>query len=243
MANAPAEMQLLPMGDRALVLSYGQTIDPEVNARAQAVAEFLRDRAFPGVTDVVAGYASVTVHFDPSLVAAATRRDHPLEAVADLVASVMTRAPAAPRRRPRTVEIPVYYGGEMGMDLDEVAERCGMPAEEVIRRHCAPLYRVYLLGFVPGFGYLGGLDRRLQVPRRETPRKRIPAGSVGIGGEQTGVYPVETPGGWNIIGRTPLRLFRPEDGDKAAPPMDAGDFVKFVPVTAAQFDRLRAAQK
>lgn len=243
MARALAETQVLPMGDRAVVLGFGQVIDPEINARVQAVAEHLRSRAFPGVTDVVAGYASVTVHFDPSLVAAATRRDHPLEAVTELVSAAVEQAPVASRRRPRTIEIPVCYGGEMGMDLDDVAKHCGMDAEEVIRRHSAPVYRVFLIGFVPGFGYLGGLDRRLQVPRRESPRKRIPAGSVGIGGEQTGVYPVQTPGGWHIIGRTPLVLFRPDDGDAAAPAIEAGDLVKFVPVSAAQFERLKAAQK
>jgi inhibitor of KinA len=243
MAETSTEPQIVSMGDRALVVSFGSAVDPAVNARAQGCAEYLRDRRIAGVTDVVAGYASVTVHFDPALVAAATRRDDPLEAVTETVTTLIGRVPEAPRRRPKTIEIPVCYGGEMGMDLDEVAQHCGMPADEVIRRHCAPLYRVYLLGFVPGFGYLGGLDRRIQVPRRESPRKRIPAGSVGIGGEQTGVYPVESPGGWNIIGRTPRRLFRPDEGEGAPNLMEAGDFVRFVPVTAAEFDRLKAAQR
>jgi inhibitor of KinA len=131
------------------------------------------------------------------------------------------------------VELPVCYGGEFGPDLEEVAARCGLSAAEVMARHSTAEYRVYMLGFSPGFPYLGGLDPAIAAPRRETPRLRVPAGSVGIAGMQTGIYPQESPGGWQIIGRTPGRLFRP---DRAEPCLlGPGDRLRFVPVGPEAF--------
>lgn len=241
MAREEAAPQIVPNGDRALLVEFGRAVNPALNARARALAEYLLANPLPCVTDVVPTYVSVTVHFDAIAAAAHFRTGNPLEALRPLLEKAVARAPTAPRRRPRTVEIPVAYGGEFGEDLAEVAKHCGLTAEEVIRLHSAPLYEVAMLGFVPGFGYLSGLDRRLATPRRETPRKRTPAGSVGIGGEHTAVYPIDTPGGWRIIGRTPRRLFRLEE-EGAPSVMEAGDRVKFVPVTAAEFERLKASQ-
>jgi inhibitor of KinA len=141
----------------------------------------------------------------------------------------------------RAIEIPVCYGGIYGEDLQAIAHSRGLSADEVIALHCGATYHVHMLGFVPGFAYLGGLDARLATPRRDTPRPRVPAGSVAIAGEQTAVYPLETPGGWQIIGRTPLQLFTPE----ATPPslLNAGDSVRFVPISAQEFEAQSGASR
>jgi inhibitor of KinA len=238
---APSVLHYAAMGDRALVVEFGRRVDAATNARVQAAAEYLLAHPIPAVTDVVPAYAALTVHFDPLAVMAERRGADVFEVIRDAVAAALEKAPEAPRRKPRTVEIPVCYGGACGEDLAEVAAHHGLEPDDVIRLHAAPIYEVHLLGFVPGFAYLGGLDRRIATPRRDAPRKVIPAGSVGIGGEQTGVYPSETPGGWNLIGRSPLPLFRAE----ADPPnlLVPGDRVKFVPISAAEYEAMRIGQR
>lgn len=242
MPDTRSSPQVVPFGDRALVVVFGKTVDPAVNARARAYAEYLLAHPIRCVTDVVPGYAAVTVHFDSMAAVSEYYWTNPMDAIRELLEAAAERAPVAARRKPRSIEIPVCYGGEYGPDLEYVALHCRLEPEEVIRLHAAPTYLVYMLGFVPGFGYLGGLDPRIEVPRRDTPRKRIPAGSVAIGGSQTGVYPVETPGGWNLIGRTPRKLFRLGD-DLEPNVMEAGDTVRFVPVSAAEFERLKAGMR
>ncbi|MCA3130023.1 MAG: 5-oxoprolinase subunit PxpB [Betaproteobacteria bacterium] len=236
---ASAQIRFAAMGDSALVVEFGQRVDALVNRRVQAAAEYLLAHPLAGVTDVVPAYAALTVHFDPLDVL----RRHPghqaFDTLREAVAAALARAPAAPRRKPRSHEIPVCYGGSHGDDLAAVAEHHGLEPEDVIRLHCAPTYEVHLLGFVPGFAYLGGLDLRIATPRRDVPRKVIAAGSVAIGGEQTGIYPSATPGGWNLIGRTPWWLFRPE----ADPPnrLAPGDRVKFVAIGVGEFETLLKA--
>lgn len=230
---------LIPAGDAAVTIEFGRTVHPAINARARAVAEHLRAHRFDGVTDIVAAYAAVTLHFDPWRVMQARGVDDPLAAVLAAVEQLVAKAPDVPRGKPRTHEIPVCYGGEHGEDLERVAEHCGLTPDDVIAQHSAPLYDVYFVGFAPGFPYLGGLPRKLVTPRRDAPRPRIPAGSVGIGAEQTGVYPVESPGGWNLIGRTPIALFDPAGAPSSL--LRAGDRVRFVPVDAAAFTRLRTS--
>ncbi|MBK8019610.1 MAG: 5-oxoprolinase subunit PxpB [Betaproteobacteria bacterium] len=242
MAAAPPDPQIFPLGDRALVVEFGTIVDASINARARAFAEHLLTIRVPCVNDVVPGYACVTVHFDPMAACEAFRTTEPLEALRAALSTALQKAPLASKRKARTIEIPVCYGGDHGADLEDVARQCNLPAEEVVRLHTAPLYQVYTLGFVPGFGYLGGLDSRLRCPRRQAPRKRVPAGSVGIGGEQTGVYPLETPGGWNLIGRTPRKLVQlSEEGAQMV--LQAGDEVRFVPISGAEYDRLKASQR
>jgi len=233
--------RVVPMGDRALVVELAATADPEVNLRALALAETLRADPPPGVTDVVPCTASVTVHYDPLRSCELLHSAAPATTLAGLLQAACAAAPATVRRRARTVELPVSYGGEHGPDLEEVARHCGLDAGEVVRLHAAGVYRVCMLGFVPGFGYLGGLDPRLGIPRRASPRKRVPAGSVGIGGQQTGVYPLDTPGGWNIIGRTPRPMVDFTNAD-APTLLVPGDRVRFVPVDAAEFARLAASR-
>jgi KipI family sensor histidine kinase inhibitor len=205
-------------GDSALLLELEAVIDPAVNARAIAIAAALRAEEIAGVRDVVSTFRSVAVYFDP------------LAADAEVVREALRRAAAAPGevRGGSVVEVPVVYGGAGGPDLDAVAERSGLQAAQVIERHAGLDYRVYMLGFLPGFAYLGTVAPEIAVPRRATPRLSVPAGSVGIAGAQTAVYPRESPGGWQIIGHSGLTMW---DAARTPPALLApGDTVRFVPV-------------
>ena len=206
-------------GDSMLLVEFAAAIDPVTNDRAIALADGLRARAARGVCDVVPGYCTVGVHFDPLQTDLAA-----LEQAIDAELAGVGTVPAA-HLRP-VVEIPVRYGGDEGPDLAAVAALAGCDTEEVIRRHLSRVYRVYMLGFVPGFAYLGRVDSSIAAPRRRVPRERVPAGSVGIAGEQTGVYPSESPGGWQLIGRTRLRIFDPTRSSPSL--LAAGDAVRFV---------------
>ena len=204
-------------GDSALVLALEPRIDAGVNGRAIAIAAALRQETIPGVRDVIPTYRSVAVAFDP------------VQTRIESVSAALDRGVAASSLaiEPRLIEIPVLYGGNAGLDLAEVSRATGLAEAEVCARHAAPTYRVFMLGFVPGFAYLGTVDESIAVPRKSTPRLRVPAGSVGIAGRQTGVYPQESPGGWQIIGRTRMRPF-----DVSRTPqflMEPGDNVRFVP--------------
>src|SRR5688500_17711665 len=184
------EPRVEPLGDRAVVVHCGEAIDEETFRRVQAVRARIQGNTPAGTTDVVAGFTSVALHFDPLLV---RRSDGvlPIAAMTATVAALVAHLDAVPVVPGRTFEIPVCYEGEMAPDLGEVAWRAGLGADEVIAIHSAAEYVVRVVGFLPGFPYLGGLDPRLVTPRRDTPRKRVPAGSVGIGGAQTGIYPLE----------------------------------------------------
>lgn len=205
-------------GDSALVLRLGDTIDPVINGRALDIAGHLRERQDPAVRDVVVGYASVTVYFDPLVIEPAVVQEWMRQA---------ERSARASRPASRRIAIPTVYGGEAGPDLPEVAAFASCSEDEVIARHSAREYRVYLLGFLPGFPYMGLVDDRIAMPRRDSPRPRVPAGSVGIAGRQTGVYPTTSPGGWRLIGRTEAVLF---DSGRAEPAwLRPGDTVRFTP--------------
>ena len=188
-----------PVGDSAVLIALGDGIDPQVNRRVHALADLISSGPLTGLGECVPSYTGLLLHYDPLQIEYST--------VHRLVQDFIHRLPEVIAWNPRVMEIPVVYGGEYGPDLAFVAEHAGLSPREVIRLHVAGVYPVYMMGFTPGFPYLGGLDPRLAAPRLETPRKAVPAGSVGIAGEQTGVYPLESPGGWRIIGRTPLGLF------------------------------------
>lgn len=206
-------------GDSALVLRLGDTIDPVINRRALEIAARLRERQDAAVRDVVVGYASVTVYFDPLVMAPAV--------VGERLEQAERSARASRPGEPRRIAIPTVYGGDAGPDLPEVAAFASCGEDEVIARHSARAYRVYLLGFLPGFPYMGLVDERIAMPRRDSPRPRVPAGSVGIAGRQTGVYPTTSPGGWRLIGRTEVALFDPERAEPAW--LRPGDTVRFTP--------------
>jgi KipI family sensor histidine kinase inhibitor len=218
---------LHPLGDAALVLVFGERIDPAINARVLAAWRAIRALRLPGVRDVVPAYASITVHIDPGIPS--------VDALSARLLDVCSTLPPG-MDATRLVEVPVCYDAAFAPDMDALCAHAGLAREEVIERHSRPDYRVYFIGFTPGFPYLGGLDPALAMPRRETPRTRVEAGSVAIGGTQTGIYPTRSPGGWRIIGRTPLGLF--EHGRDPCCLLAPGDTVRFVPVSADEFAAL-----
>jgi inhibitor of KinA len=221
--------EFLPLGDCGVRMEFGSEIRPAIHARICRFGAALDAAPIRGVTEWVCGYAVVTVYYRPWMIS-----------YEDLCTALRQRLRPPSESEPadveRVIEIPVCYGGSFGPDLEEVAARRGLTAGQVTRRHSRPRYRVYFLGFLPGFAYLGGLPRSLETPRRSTPRLSVPAGAVGIAGSQTGVYPRETPGGWQIIGQTPLRLYDPRREVPAL--LSAGDRVKFVPIDAGRYREL-----
>jgi inhibitor of KinA len=225
--------RIVPMGDRALVVEFGDAADQALSSHIAAVAQHLREAALAGVLDVVPTYTTLAVHYDPAAVADG---DSPYDTLAGQVETWLGTESAGSTVQGRLIEIPVCYGGRFGEDLEALAGRHGLLPEEAVRLHSATRYYVHMLGFVPGFAYLGGLDERLATPRRDVPRAKVPAGSVAIGGGNTGIFPLETPGGWHLIGRTPLRLFTP--GMEPPCLLNAGDSVHFVPISPERFDSL-----
>jgi inhibitor of KinA len=220
--------RIVPAGESVLIVEFEDRIDPGVNARTIACAEAIQQARLTGVRDVVPTYRSVAVYFDPlhtdgnALTACLER--------AARHASPNITAPSA------AVRIPVCYGGDHGPDLPDVASFARMTEADVIRAHAGGTYRVFMLGFVPGFAYLGIVDERIAMPRHATPRVRVPAGSVAIAGVQTGIYPTETPGGWQLIGRTPLKPFDPTREQPFL--LKAGDAVQFDPIDQAEYERM-----
>ncbi|HXI57794.1 MAG TPA: 5-oxoprolinase subunit PxpB [Polyangia bacterium] len=231
--TAFATAQIEPWGDQAIMVRLGRQIEPAISASVQALTAAVRQAAPAWLVDCVPSYCAVLIQFDPRTAAPADVDSF----VRDRLAAAAAAGAAAPEfeRPSRLVEIPVCYQPDFGPDLVDVAASCQLSVDEVIQRHAAPEYRVYMLGFRPGFPFLGTVDQRIAVPRLSTPRANVVAGSVGIAGQQTGIYPNAGPGGWRIIGRTPWRLF-----DASAPQpfrLTAGDGVRFVPIDGAEFAR------
>ncbi len=228
----PTKPRVLFAGDRCVVVEFGTVIDRAMNARVQQLRRDLETRPLAGLTELVPTYRSLAVYFDPSAAP---------ENLPALLASRAAGLEGSVETDGRCVVIPVGYGGTWGPDLTEVARHAGLSEDEVVARHTGREYYCYMLGFTPGFAYLGGMDEALATPRLASPRTKIPAGSVGIAGAQTGIYPIDSPGGWQLIGRTPLKLFDPD----AQPPtlLDAGLWVRFVAVDeesyAAVADQVR----
>jgi len=220
-------------GDRTLLVEYGDGIDLAVNEKVRAMTALLR-RALPaGVEEIVPAYRSLAICYDPLATSPAR--------LAEILHALETELLSTQVAAFKVVRIPVCYGGEFGPDLGVVAEHTGLTEQEVIALHSSVNYPIYMIGFTPGFCYLGGLDSRLQTPRRKTPRTNLPAGSVGIAESQTGMYPVDSPGGWQIVGRTPLLLFAPARQNPFL--YEAGDRIRFVPISAAEFRRLQEEEK
>jgi len=231
---APRPLGVLPLGDAAAYVEFSESLDLEVNAVVQRLAAALRARDLPWVRDVVPALGGVALHFDPAhpqLPAA------PLEAAAAAVEACLAKGLPAARGVGRAIEVPACYDPELALDLHAVAERLKLAPEEVARRHAAPEYHVLMMGFAPGLPHLGGLDPKLELPRRAEPRLVVPPGSIAIAGLQAVVYPYAIPGGWNVLARTPLTLF---DARRDPPSLFApGDRVRFVPISRAQFERAR----
>ena len=212
--------RFLPAGDVALSVELGDDISPETNRRVRYLSLAIQGESIPGIIDLVPTYRSVLVYYDPLRLT--------LPDLQERIRTLEEHLEKAGVQAPNLVEIPTVYGGEYGPDLGHVAEHNGITTEEVIRLHSGADYLVYMMGFTPGFTYLGGMSERVATPRLQTPRTAIPAGSVGIAEQQTGIYPTESPGGWQLIGRTPLQLFDPQRDPPVV--IDAGDYVRFVPI-------------
>jgi inhibitor of KinA len=228
-----SDLTILPVGESAFLvrLTDEERIDPVIVARASALADALEAHAIPGVTDVVPAYTTVLISFDPRDIEPGELAGH----IEDLASAMAEGGQAAGRM----VTIPVAYGGQFGPDLDDVAANAGLTIDEVIARHAGGDYTVGVTGFAPGWAYLLGLPPELAMPRLSNPRTRIPPGSLGIGGEQTGIYPLATPGGWRLIGRTPLRMFDPARREPFL--LKSGDRVKFESISEATYIEMAAA--
>jgi inhibitor of KinA len=207
------------MGEAALLVELGAEIDAALNARVHQLARAIE--TVSGVIETVPGYTTLLVEFDPSRL--------PQSSLEARVVSTLASFSFAPSHPPRVVAIPTRYGGEFGPDLEFVARHNGITPEKVVRLHTRQPYQVFMLGFAPGFPYLGILPKQIAAPRLETPRAKIPAGSVGIAGRQTGIYPRESPGGWRLIGRTAVKLFDPYSDPPTL--LQPGDLVRFVSIT------------
>ncbi len=215
-------------GDRGLLVEYGDVIDPDINNKVRSMAIVMEKETPEGVLETIPTYRSLLIIYNPDIT-------NPAKLKKDIL-TLEERISEIRIPPPDTVEIPVRYGGEFGPDIQFVAEHSSMTTDDVVRIHSQTEYRIYMIGFTPGFPFLGGLQKALHTPRLETPRFIVPEGSVGIANNQTGIYPVASPGGWQLIGRTPIKLFAP----KRSKPFlyKAGDRIKFNPISAEDYDRL-----
>lgn len=221
--------EFLIAGDCGLIIKFGDTIDSETNNRIRSFCSVLEKKRIEGIVEVVPTFNSLSVYYDPCII----KGDRLIKKLSSLLKKSGTNS----QDGGRTFIIPVLYGGEWGEDLNDVAAHAHLTAEEVIKIHSSTDYLIYMLGFLPGFAYLGGLDERIVTPRLDTPRTKIHAGAVGIGGEQTGIYPLASPGGWRLIGTTPVKIY---DENRDEPILyKAGDKIRFEPVTEEEFAEIK----
>jgi inhibitor of KinA len=212
-------------GDLGLLVEFGDKIGPEINQKVRKIFLTLEKVAIDGITEAVPTYRSILIFYDPSKISFGQLQQEILNI--DQKLEEVTIPP------PETIEIPVLYGGEYGPDLDFVAQHNGLTPEEVIEIHTSGTYLIYMIGFTPGFPFLGGLSERLFTPRLKTPRAVVPAGSVGIANNQTGIYPIDSPGGWQLIGRSPFKLYNPCRENPIL--LKAGNYIKFKRITEAEY--------
>ncbi|CAG9619962.1 5-oxoprolinase subunit PxpB [Sutcliffiella rhizosphaerae] len=221
-----------PLGDKGIQLLFDTKISKQTNRQIRVFSDYLKKNAIPGIEEMVPAYTTLTIFYLPEKIS--------YQSLVDKLEKIKEAVQWEDIGKSYTVfEIPTLYGGEVGPDIAEVASYNGLTEEEVIKLHTSADYLIYMMGFVPGFPYLGGMDPKLTTPRRENPRSKIEAGSVGIAGEQTGVYPLETPGGWQIIGQTPIPLYNPEKEDPIL--LSAGNYLRFVPIDKKEFGEIKEA--
>jgi inhibitor of KinA len=225
------EPRFLNGGDKSIFVEFGDAIDPELNRRVRQLMLAAEKAKIPGVIETVPTYRSLLVYFEPGQISPRKLRE--------TLHSLTRQTVESELPKPKQIEIPTVYGGEYGPDLEFVAAHHNLSEPEVIQIHSGTPYLIYMIGFMPGFPYLGGMSPRIATPRLETPRTKIPAGSVGIAGSQTGIYPAESPGGWRLIGRTPLKLFDPEREPPAL--FQAGDYLTFTSITPEKFLSIKEA--
>lgn len=218
-----------------MIVEFGSCIDPEINRKVHAFAAHLQTHPIKGVLDIVPSFTTVALHYRPEVLASATQT--PLQALTHILEKILLKGVESDRQTTRTIDIPVCYGGEFGPDLSEVAKACGMTQKETIQLHCTSESVVFMIGFAPGHPYAGGLDPRLSLPRRATPRTKVAKGTVAIANGQTVIYPLQLPSGWNLIGRTPLQLFDPESETPSL--LEPGDCLRFISITPEQFHAMQ----
>jgi KipI family sensor histidine kinase inhibitor len=226
-----ARPSIVPAGDRAVSVELGDAISVEVNTRVRALEMLIQDKGVTGVVEMVPAFCSLLVYYDP------LATDY--GALAETLEALAHQAGTAALSPSRQVELPCCYAPELGLDLEAAAARLGLSTDEVVRLHAAPTYHLYFIGFTPGLPYMTGMPERLHLPRLPSPRTKVPPGSVGIGGIQCCIYSVESPGGYWILGRTPLRLYDPDGPEPIL--LRAGDRVRFRPIDRAEFDAIAAA--
>jgi KipI family sensor histidine kinase inhibitor len=222
-------IRILTEGDSSLLVEFGKEISPEINQKITAAVQLLKEQHIEGVVDLIPAFCSLLINYDPRVIS--------FEEISKRVQQIIKLDARAGQQRKRVFEIPVCYGGAYGPDLANIASHAGLTEEEVIQIHSSRDYLIYMLGFLPGFCYLGGLDERIHTPRLANPRIKINAGSVGIGGSQTGIYPLDSPGGWQLMGMTPVKTYDPEREDPIL--VEAGDYIRFVPIDEAEYKRIK----
>lgn len=227
------DIRILTVGDCAVSVEFGQEISLEINHKVMALKMVLEREPISGIVEMIPTYCSLLIQYDPMELRYGQLRDK-----LNILVNQLDNVEMPPKQ---VVEIPVAYGGEYGPDLGEVARVHNISEDEVIKLHSEPEYPIYMLGFVAGFPYLGGMNKAIATPRKKSPRLKIEAGSVGIAGEQTGIYSVESPGGWQIIGRTPLKLYDVEREDPVL--LKAGQYIKFKPITKEEFRAMENEHK
>lgn len=224
------DVHFRPMGDRSLLIEFEETISPAIHRKVRALSQAIEGAKIAGTREVIPAYRSMVVHYDP--------QETSIEDLCLRIRELESKPEELDVSRSRRVQIPVCYGGDLGPDLPYVARHNGLTENDVVAIHSGATYLVYMIGFLPGFPYLGGMSSKIATPRLTEPRTRTPTGSVGVAGTQTGVYPIESPGGWRIIGRTPIELFVAHEVPPARLAM--GDSVEFVPISRSEFDEIRA---
>lgn len=219
------EIKILTAGDSSLLIEFGHEISPKINQKITSTVQLMKEQHIEGVVDIIPAFCSLLINYDPRVIG--------YEELKNRMKNLVKVDVKSQAGKKRIFEIPVCYGGEYGPDIENIAKNAGLTVEEVIKIHSSRDYLIYMLGFLPGFTYLGGLDERIHTPRLANPRLKIRAGSVGIGGSQTGIYPLESPGGWQLMGMTPVKTYDPE---REVPILvEAGDYIRFVPVTEEEY--------
>ena len=226
-----SEVRYLVSGDSSVCVEFGNEISPDINRKIRAFKIAVEKSGIPGIVETVPTYRSLLVHYKPEVIG--------YKAITEKFKSLMGTLDNIEIPPPTVIEIPVLYGGEMGPDIENVASHNGKTVEEVIKIHTSQEYLIYMIGFIAGFPYLGGMSKEIATPRLKEPRVKIDGGSVGIAGEQTGIYPLDSPGGWQLIGRTPLKLY---DAEREKPVLlEAGQYIKFRSISQKEFDEAAKA--
>lgn len=222
-------IKILTAGDSSVLIEFKKEISPEINRKITSIVQLMKEQHIEGVVDVIPAFCSLLVNYDPRVIS--------YENLKKRLTLLLKMETKTGEQRKRVYEIPVCYGGEYGPDLENIAKHAELTQEEVIQIHSSRDYLIYMLGFLPGFCYLGGLDERIHTPRLANPRIKIHAGSVGIGGSQTGIYPLDSPGGWQLMGMTPVKTYDPSREKPIL--VEAGDYIRFRPVDEDEYKRIK----